>query len=105
MLTERRAGRNGKYWALQRGLRNQLCCAVAACAVAAARIEVLVDYGLRRLFAPSAATSDWQLVLHVKQGACTAIDTLADVFIGNGMAHADVHQSPSVTVRPDISLR
>jgi len=100
MLTEPRAGRNGKYWALQRGLRNQM-----GCAVAAALIEVLVDYGLRRLFAPSAATSDWQLVLHVKQGACTAIDTLADVFIGNGMAHADVHQSPSVTVRPDISLQ
>jgi len=72
MLTEPRARRNGKYWTLERGLRNQLGWpivgwAIAACAVEAALIEVLVDYGLRRLFAPSAAASDRQLVLNVKQ--------------------------------------
>jgi hypothetical protein len=105
MLTERRARRNGKRrprwgWASKSGLWDQLRGRIAP-----ALAEVFVDYILGSLFAASAATSDRQLVLHVKQRARPTIDTLADVFIGNGMAYADVHQSPSVTVRPDISLR
>jgi hypothetical protein len=71
-------------------LGNQLQCAIAA-----ALVQVLIDYGLRSVFASAAAATHRQLVLHVKQRARTPIDTLADVFISHGMAYADVHQSPS----------
>jgi hypothetical protein len=85
-------------------LKSGLCDQIRG-RITLALAEVLVNYVLGSLFAASAAAPDRQLVLHVKQRARTAIDTLADVFIGNGMAYADVHQSPSVTVGPDISLR
>jgi hypothetical protein len=75
--------------ASERRLRNQLQCAIAA-----ALAQVLIDHGLGGLFATSAAASDRQFVLYIKQRASPAIDTLADVFISHGMAYADVHQSP-----------
>ena len=64
-----------------------------ACAVAP-RAQILVHDASGGFFAAAAAGSDRQLVLYIEKRACTAIDSLADVFIGNSMANADVHRKP-----------
>jgi hypothetical protein len=76
--------------ASERGLGNQLRCRIVS-----ALAQVLIDDTLGSVFAASAATSNGQFVLYVEERASTAIDSLADVFIGHGMAYADVHQGPS----------
>jgi hypothetical protein len=63
-------------------------CTVAPCA------QILVHDASGSLFAAAAAGSDRQLVLYIEKRACAAIDSLADVFIGYGMANADVHRVP-----------
>jgi hypothetical protein len=64
--------------------------AVAACA------QIFVHDAPGGVFAAAAATSDRQLVLYIEKRARTAIDSLADVFIGYGVANADVHRKPRV---------
>jgi hypothetical protein len=66
------------------------------CGIASTLAQVLVDYTLGGVFTASTAASNREFVLYVEERAGTAIDSLADVFIGHGMAHADVHQAPSV---------
>ena len=60
----------------------------------APRAQILVHDASGSLFAAAAAGSDRQLVLYIEQRARAAIDSLADVFIGYGMANADVHRMP-----------
>jgi hypothetical protein len=81
-------------------LRNQLRCGIAA-----SLAQVLVDHALGGVFAASTAASNWEFVLYVEERAGTAIDSLADVFIGHGMAHADVHQAPSIGGKDDNIVR
>jgi hypothetical protein len=63
------------------------------CAVAP-RAQVLVHHAPGGVFATAAAGTDRQFVLYVEERACTAIDSLADVFVGYSVANADVHGSP-----------
>jgi hypothetical protein len=63
-----------------------------ACAVAA-RAQILVNDASRGVFAAAAAASDRQFILYIEERASAAIDSLADVFIGYGVANADVHRT------------
>jgi hypothetical protein len=68
------------------GVRHQLRRGVAA-----ALAEVLIDHALGGIFAATAAAAHGELVLYIEKRTRTAIDSLTDVFIGHGMAYADVH--------------
>jgi hypothetical protein len=68
-------------------LGNQLSCCITS-----ALAQVLVDDTFGGVFAAAATGSNRQFVLYVEERASAAIDSLADVFIGHGMAYADVHQ-------------
>src|SRR5262249_28316494 len=81
-------GTKGKGLCLKRRLENQAKSTIAA------RAQVLVHHALGGLLAASAAASNGQLVLHIEERTCAAIDSLADVFIGDGMTNADVHSVP-----------
>jgi hypothetical protein len=90
--TSRRAPRldeNGMRMinASERGFGDPAC-AVAACA------QILVHDASSGVFAATAAGSDRQFVLYIEERACAAIDSLADVFIGHGVANANVHRKP-----------
>jgi len=75
-------------------LGNQL-----GCRVTSALAQVLVDDAFGGVFAAATTGSNRQFVLYVEERASAAIDSLADVFIGHGMAYADVHQGPRSVVR------
>src|SRR5262245_26388788 len=57
-----------------------------------ASAQMLIDHFGGRLFATATAAGDRQTALHVVQGTCTAIDSLANRAVSDGIAYADVHQ-------------
>jgi len=63
-----------------------------------ARAQIFIDHASGSVFAAAAAGSDRQLVLYIEKRACATIDSLADVFIGYGVANADVHRKPRVAI-------
>ncbi|HEV7442389.1 MAG TPA: hypothetical protein VGO18_07320, partial [Steroidobacteraceae bacterium] len=73
------------------------------CAVAA-RAQIFVHDVSGGVFAAAAAASDRQFVLYIEERACAPIDSLADVFIGYGVAKADVHRNPrcAAQLRPVV---
>jgi hypothetical protein len=70
----------------------------------AARAEILIHDASGGVFAAAAAASDRQLVLYVEERARAAIDSLADVFIGYGVANTDVHRKPQCEQRNSASV-
>jgi len=59
----------------------------------AARAQIFVHDVSGGVFAAAAAAADRQFVLYIEERASAPIDSLADVFIGYGVANADVHGS------------
>jgi hypothetical protein len=66
--------------------------AIAACA------QIFVHDASGGVFTAAAATSDRQLILYIEKRARAPIDSLADVFVGYGVANADVHGKPRVGI-------
>src|SRR5581483_1970207 len=63
--------------------------------------QILIHDRSCRVFTAAAAAGYGQLILHVKERRSTAINRLADVFIGHGMANADVHSVPLAPLGDD----
>jgi hypothetical protein len=71
----------------------------------AAGAQILIHDASGGVFAAAAAASDGQLILYIEERARATIDSLADVFIGDGVANTDVHRKASVCAGSAIALQ